>query len=97
MHREREVVDESAEGRAGLIVLAVLALLVGGRPGLSAQPSDFRSSNRLQTVIDYILLHEWPRDDPPRTSPRGARPAPQASKTPAAWFIVRDSGSPALA
>jgi chloride channel protein, CIC family len=34
MHREREVVDESAEGRAGLMVLALLALLVGAGSGL---------------------------------------------------------------
>ena len=34
MHREREVVDESAERRAGLMVLALLALLVGAGSGL---------------------------------------------------------------
>src|ERR1700752_380570 len=34
MHREREVVDESAERGAGLMVLALLALLVGAGSGL---------------------------------------------------------------
>jgi CIC family chloride channel protein len=34
MHREQEVVDESAEGGAGLVALALLALLVGAVSGL---------------------------------------------------------------
>jgi chloride channel protein, CIC family len=34
MHREPEVADESAQGRARLVALALLALLVGAGSGL---------------------------------------------------------------
>jgi hypothetical protein len=51
MHREQKVVDESAEGGACLVALALLALLVGVLSGSSAQPFDFRWSTPTARAI----------------------------------------------